>query len=107
MEIRLYATVLRVLKLLKLTRMFKKAQNFENILKTLIVTIPNLANIALLLFFLIVFYAIAGMNIFGRVMLHNGLSEYANFQSFGSAFLTMMRCATGESWNDIMIAMMD
>lgn len=105
-EIILYATVLRVLKLLKMTRLLKKGQGFKNIIKTLILTIPSLANIALLLLLLIIFYAITGMNVFGRVMLHDSLNVYANFQSFDKAFLTMLRCSTGESWNEIMIALM-
>lgn len=48
-------------------------------MKTLIVTLPNLANVALLLFLLMVFYAIAGMNVFGRVMIHDALDGKANF----------------------------
>lgn len=30
------------------------------------------------------------------------MGYHANFQSFGTAFLTMFRCATGEAWNNIM-----
>ena len=30
------------------------------------------------------------------------LGMHANFQSFGTAFLTLIRCATGEAWNQIM-----
>jgi hypothetical protein len=103
----MYATVLRVLKLLKMTRLLKKGQGFKNIIKTLILTIPSLANIALLLFLLLVFYAITGMNVFGRVMLHGELTDKANFQTFSNALLTMIRCSTGEGWNDIMVALMD
>lgn len=40
-------------------------------------------------------------------MLHDALSEHANFQTFGTAFLTMMRCSTGEGWNEIMLSVMD
>lgn len=106
-ELILYATVLRVLKLLKMARLLKKGAGFKNIIKTLIVTLPNLANIALLLFLLLIFYAITGMNVFGRVMLHGELSYQANFQTFASSLLTVIRCATGEAWNDIMVALMD
>jgi hypothetical protein len=79
----------------------------KKIALTLILTVPSLANIAFLLFLLVIFYAIVGMNLFGKVMLHDSLNEHANFQTFGNAFLTMMRCATGEGWNDIMNALMD
>ena len=30
------------------------------------------------------------------------MHKHANFQNFGSAFLTLFRCATGEAWNSIM-----
>jgi len=30
------------------------------------------------------------------------MGYHVNFQTFGNAFLTLMRCATGEAWNSIM-----
>ena len=30
------------------------------------------------------------------------MGSHVNFQSFGSAFLTLIRCSTGEAWNSIM-----
>ena len=30
------------------------------------------------------------------------MNKHANFQTFGAAFLTLFRCATGEAWNSIM-----
>ena len=103
----LYVTVLRILKLLKSARLFRHFKVYKDILKTLIVTLPNLGNIALLLFLLMVFYAITGMIVFGRVMLHDALDNNANFQSFEKAIKTIIRCSTGEGWNNIMVALMD
>jgi Ion transport protein len=74
-EFTLYVTILRVLKLLKTARLFKKANSIKNIARTLLMTFPNLTNIAFLLFLLMIFYAILGMNIFGRVMLHGALND--------------------------------
>ena len=71
----MYVTILRVLKLLKTARLFKKANSIKNIAKTLLLTFPNLTNIALLLFAIMVFYAILGMNIFGRVKINGALSD--------------------------------
>lgn len=79
----------------------------KKIALTLVLTVPSLANIAMLLFLLLIFYAIVGMNLFGRVMLHDALDSHANFQTFPNALLTMLRCATGEGWNDIMTSLMD
>lgn len=30
------------------------------------------------------------------------MDRHANFQNFQSAFMTLLRCATGENWNQIM-----
>ena len=30
------------------------------------------------------------------------MNSHVNFQSFGPAFLTLIRCSTGEAWNTIM-----
>lgn len=103
----MHATVVRVLKFVRALRIIKKAERLKKIALTLLLTIPSLANIALLLFLLVIFYAIVGMNLFGKVKLHDALNSHANFQNFVNAFLTMMRCSTGEGWNDIMTALMD
>jgi hypothetical protein len=76
------ATVIRALRFIRTLRLVEVATAIKNIAKSLISTIPNLANIALLLFLLITFYAIMGMNAFGSVMLHNALTDHANFQNF-------------------------
>jgi len=75
----LHATVVRVLKFVRALRIVKKAEMLKKITLTLILTLPSLANIALLLFLLLIFYAIVGMNLFGRVMLHDALDHHANF----------------------------
>ena len=92
---------------MKTVRLVNRAKSFKKIAKTLIITIPKLGNIALLLLLLLVFYAIMGMNVFGRVKLHDELDDHGNFQTFEKAFLTVMRCSTGEKWNYLMVALMD
>ena len=60
-------------------------------------------------------YAIIGVQQFGLIKIDGGIKDidgyylgqeamhkHANFQTFGSAFLTLFRCATGEAWNSIM-----
>ena len=72
------------------------------IFDTFIITIPSLANIGAILLLLIYIYAILGVNMFATVQLQDELSRHANFQSFGTAFLVLMRASTGEAWNSIM-----
>ena len=49
-------------------------------------------------------YAIAGMHLFSGIRQSNQyyLFKDANFEDFGKAFITLIRCSTGENWNGIM-----
>lgn len=93
--------------LFRALRIVRRAERLKKIAMTLIISLPSMAHIAFLLFLLVIFYTMLGMNLFGRIMLHDALNEHANFQTFGTAFLTMMRCSTGEGWNDIMLSVLD
>jgi len=106
-KISVQGTFVRVLKFLRALRIVRRAERLKKIAMTLILSLPSMAHISLLLFLLVIFYSILGMNLFGRVKLHGALNEHVNFQRFDTAFLTMIRCSTGEGWNDIMISLMD
>ena len=43
-----------------------------------------------------------GMQLFAKVEFGDDLNRYANFQTFGSSMLTLLRSSTGEGWNSIM-----
>ena len=88
-------------------KLIKKAKSLDSIFTSFLNSLPSLANIGLLLFMLVYLYAILGLNLFSRVKLHEELDDHANFQNFINSFLTMVRCATGEAWNDIMKSLMD
>lgn len=68
----------------------------------MIVVIPALSNIGGLLLLFLYIFSVLGVFIFAGVKLQDNLDVHANFQSFTSAFLTLLRCATGEAWNYIM-----
>ena len=74
-----------------------------------------MGSLGLLLFLLIFMYAIIGVQQFGLIKIDGGIHDidgyyqgqdamhrHANFQTFGTAFFTLFRCATGEAWNSIM-----
>uniref|UniRef100_F1KX72 Voltage-dependent calcium channel type A subunit alpha-1 n=1 Tax=Ascaris suum TaxID=6253 RepID=F1KX72_ASCSU len=56
-----------------------------------------------MLFFI---YAIVGMQVFGNIWLDNTteINRHNNFQSFFNSVILLFRCATGEAWQDIMMA---
>lgn len=71
-------------------------------MKTLLEAIPAISALGLLLGLLFFMYAIIGMSQFAFITLHDQIDEHANFQTFPSAVLTLMRDTTGEAWDSIM-----
>ncbi|CAM9780756.1 unnamed protein product [Chrysoparadoxa australica] len=96
------ASTAQAARVMLLFRVVRGAKSLQTLIDTIISNLPGMLNISALLFLLIFCYAIVGMNLFATVMLQEELNEHANFQSFGSSFLTLFRMSTGEAWNTIM-----
>jgi voltage-dependent calcium channel L type alpha-1F len=62
-----------------------------------------MGSVGALLLLCLYIYSVLGVYLFAEVKQQQNLKGYANFQSFGLAFLTLLRCSTGESWNSIMM----
>lgn len=95
-------TIIRAFRIGRIFKLVKKAKSLKIIFNTFMVTIPSLANIGGLLILLIYLYAVFGVFMFATVKLQSSLNEHANFQNFGTAFLTLFRASTGEAWNELM-----
>uniref|UniRef100_A0A8D2AH89 Voltage-dependent L-type calcium channel subunit alpha n=1 Tax=Sus scrofa TaxID=9823 RepID=A0A8D2AH89_PIG len=67
--------------------------------------LPYVALLIVMLFFI---YAVIGMQVFGKIALNDTteINRNNNFQTFPQAVLLLFRCATGEAWQDIMLACM-
>lgn len=63
---------------------------------------PNIFNTAFLLVLIIFTFTIAGMSLFGNVPGDEFMDDNVNFREFYIGFMTLVRAATGESWNGIM-----
>ena len=85
------ATVARAFRIGRIFRLIKKAKFLRVIFNTIIFTIPSLANVGALMMLLLFIFAILGVYLFSTVKLQNNLIQDANFQSFGIAFLTLIR----------------
>ena len=96
------ATVIRIFRIGRIFRMVKSAKSLRMLFNTLMVTLPSMMNIAGFLFLLLFIYAIMGVQLFAMVQYGDTLNDHANFRSFWSAFVTLLRCATGENWNGLM-----
>lgn len=93
---------IRVGRVLRMLRLIKRLHTLQLLFERLLLSLPGVGNIAALLMLFLFIYAAIGVQLFAPVMLQSTLSEHANFQSFGTAVLTLFRSTTGESWNYIM-----
>ena len=102
----LTANILRVVRvLMKLMRVIRTAPwaaDLRRILFAIVPALPSLCNIGVLLGLLYFVYAALGMSFFYNVRYQESINELANFRSIGSAFMTLFRATTGESWNGLM-----
>merc|ERR1719390_536348 len=117
--------VLRLFRVVRILRVFKTANRLRAILMTIILSVPALYNIAMLLFLFIFIFACFCVSFFFSVSYSvpsivlqypapdtywyattssygDFVNRHANFETFGMALLTLVRCVTGESFNGIM-----
>jgi hypothetical protein len=98
-------SVLVILRFVRIGRVFRLMANFRMVrilFNTILFALPSLCNIISLLFLVYFIYAVLGIQLFAEVPLGEQLNEHANFRSFGSALLLVIRISTGEGWNGIM-----
>jgi len=96
------ATVVRGFRIMRVFRLIRSARNIRIILDTLVNILPQITNIMSLIFLLFFIYSALGINLFSGVKHGDQITDKNNFMNFWNALLVLMRCATGESWNEIM-----
>jgi voltage-dependent calcium channel T type alpha-1H len=98
-------TLLRAFRILRLLRLLKRGgKSLYLIFNTFVITMQSLANIGGLLLLMMYIYSIIGMIYFGEVKRNSSMSDYINFETFSSAFITLFTVATVDSWNYTMIS---
>ncbi|CAG2163960.1 unnamed protein product [Oppiella nova] len=109
---------LRLFRVMRLVKLLSRGEGIRTLLWTfvksfqashstiLIHYIRALPYVALLILMLFFIYAVIGMQVFGKIALNNESSIHRNnnFQTFFQAILVLFRSATGEAWQDIMLA---
>jgi len=100
------ASVIRMFRVGRVFRLINSAKNLRKLFNTLISAVPvcgNVLSVVCLIFFIA---AVAGVQLFARVMPDgDDITERANFQTFGTALLTLIRFSTGENWNGFMYSL--
>ena len=98
-------TIIRSFRIVRVFYFFKKNKALRGTLMTFMISLPAMANIGSLLLLIIMIYAIMGVYLFAEVKHNGALNVHANFETIGTAFLTLFRTITGENWPLIMEAL--
>uniref|UniRef100_A0A4W3J3F2 Voltage-dependent L-type calcium channel subunit alpha n=1 Tax=Callorhinchus milii TaxID=7868 RepID=A0A4W3J3F2_CALMI len=103
---RISITFFRLFRVMRLVKLLSRGEGIRTLLWTFIKSFQALPYVALLIAMLFFIYAVIGMQVFGKVAMqdHTQVNRNNNFQTFPQAVLLLFRCATGEAWQDIMLA---
>ncbi|CAF1093497.1 unnamed protein product [Rotaria sordida] len=98
---------LRLFRAARLIKLLRQGYTIRILLWTFMQSFKALPYVCLLIAMLFFIYAIIGMQVFGNVRHDSAQSEinrHNNFSNFFYALLLLFRCATGESWQAVMLA---
>ncbi|XP_054707665.1 muscle calcium channel subunit alpha-1-like [Uloborus diversus] len=96
----------RLFRVMRLIKLLSRGEGIRTLLWTFIKSFQALPYVALLIVMLFFIYAVIGMQMFGRIALDPETAIHRNnhFQTFPQAVLVLFRSATGEGWQEIMLA---
>lgn len=98
-------TAFRIIRVARLLRIVKASKSLRNLLKALYLSLGNIVNVGILLLLVYFVYTVAGIDLFGNVPDDDDdvftINKHTNFRTFYIAFMTVVRCSTGEDWNAI------
>ncbi|XP_053317790.1 voltage-dependent L-type calcium channel subunit alpha-1C isoform X1 [Spea bombifrons] len=103
---RISITFFRLFRVMRLVKLLSRGEGIRTLLWTFIKSFQALPYVALLIVMLFFIYAVIGMQVFGKIALNDttAINRNNNFQTFPQAVLLLFRCATGEAWQEIMLA---
>ena len=93
---------------MRLVKLLARGEGIRTLLWTFIKSFQALPYVALLIVMLFFVYAVIGMQVFGKIsddIPGDVIHRHNNFQSFPQAVMCLFRSATGESWQEIMLAL--
>uniref|UniRef100_A0A8C1PVR5 Voltage-dependent L-type calcium channel subunit alpha n=1 Tax=Cyprinus carpio TaxID=7962 RepID=A0A8C1PVR5_CYPCA len=103
---RVSITFFRLFRVMRLVKLLSKGEGIRTLLWTFVKSLQALPYVALLIAMIFFIYAVIGMQTFGKIAMHDHtqINRNNNFQTFLQAVLLLFRCATGEAWQEIMLA---
>lgn len=103
-RLRRVMALVRLFRIARLIRLIRFLKGLNGLFTALFLSLPKLANVGAILFLLLFLYALIGVSLFGKMRTFDPVNDQANFRDFWRAFITLIRCMTGEGWNNIMHA---
>uniref|UniRef100_A0A0K0E6W3 Voltage-dependent L-type calcium channel subunit alpha n=1 Tax=Strongyloides stercoralis TaxID=6248 RepID=A0A0K0E6W3_STRER len=99
----------RLFRVMRLVKLLSRGEGIRTLLWTFMKSFQALPYVALLIVLLFFIYAVIGMQVFGKVALDSETQIHRNnnFHTFPAAVLVLFRSATGEAWQEIMLACAD
>ncbi|XP_016084368.1 voltage-dependent L-type calcium channel subunit alpha-1F [Sinocyclocheilus grahami] len=99
-------TFFRLFRVMRLVKLLSKGEGIRILLWTFVKSLQALPYVGLLIAMIFFIYGVIGMQTFGKIAIDDSteLNRNNNFQTFFMAVLLLFRCATGEQWQQIMLA---
>ncbi|GAA6106826.1 voltage-dependent L-type calcium channel subunit alpha-1D [Tachysurus ichikawai] len=99
-------TFFRLFRVMRLVKLLSKGEGIRTLLWTFVKSLQALPYVGLLIAMIFFIYGVIGMQTFGKIAIDDDteLNRNNNFQTFFMAVLLLFRCATGEQWQEIMLA---
>ncbi|XP_048457962.1 probable voltage-dependent R-type calcium channel subunit alpha-1E [Rhincodon typus] len=97
---------LKLFRAARLIKLLRQGYTIRILLWTFVQSFKALPYVCLLIAMLFFIYAIIGMQLFGNIGLDDStpINRHNNFHTFFNALMLLFRSATGESWQEIMLA---
>ena len=97
---------LRLFRATRLIKLLRQGETIRILIWTFVQSLKALPYVCLLIIMLFFIYAIIGMQLFGNIKLDpdTQLNHHNNFRNFISSLMLLFRAATGEAWQEIMLA---
>lgn len=101
-DITTFVMAARLLRIGRLFRLFRKLKSLQDIFETFMTTLPHMFNVGAILLLILYIYSVIGINLFANIKPNGPMHKFLNFTSFYKSFITLIRIATGENWNELM-----
>jgi len=96
---------IRLFRIARLFRLLRFAKGLNQLFNAFLISIPKMMNVLRILVLLLFLFSVMGCHMFAKTHYYGPHDVHANFRLFPRAVLTLIRCMTGEGWNELMHSM--